>query len=185
MIEPIVGFLMCGLVMLLTRIYVARFHTDVPPHPEFERWVAERPVVLALQCEPGRAVDVVYRLRAALGKGEYFNGAGGYPWQHYIVTFAVRSIGDDVVGLEVAHARLGRPNEQRPSLNALFDRLGALVAGDTRALWMHGKLKRPGIRPVADREKMGWTGHFDAAGDMELAPMIGQPTWVSAQALAA
>jgi hypothetical protein len=184
-IEPIVGFILCGIVMLATRIYLARFHVEAERHPAFEAWVATRPLVVALRCTPERSVEVLYRLRDALGGGELFHGAGGYPWQHYVVTFAAKRLDEGIVGLEVVHARLARPDEQRPNLNTLLEGIGPQLRDETQEVWLSGRLRPSGSAVAPNRDRLGWTGKFDPAGDLDVAPMIGQPLWLTLPPLAA
>lgn len=177
-IEPIVGFLICGALLLFTRFYLEYFHTEAERHPAFEAWIAERPLVAALRVRPGAAVTVVYALRARLGEGELLNPAGGYPWQHYLVGFECRRIGDDLVGLFATQAREKRDRDHRPLLAARLDEAARALVNDVEAVWLHGKLRSPGVGTVADREKMGWSGVVSEQG-LELAPMIGQPAWLA------
>jgi hypothetical protein len=185
-IEPIVGFILCGVVMLATRVYLARFHVDVERQPEFEAWAEDRPLVVALRCRPDRSVEVLYRLREALGRGELFHSAGGFPWQHYVVTFAARRLEGGIVGLEVAHVRLARADEERPTLSGLLDLVGPQLRDETQEVWLSGRLRPAGPAGASThRDRLGWTGRFDGAGDLDVAPMIGQPVWLTGPSLAA
>jgi hypothetical protein len=183
-LEPIIGFLICGALLLFSRFYLAYFHSEAERQPEFEQWIAGQPLVMALQCESGRGVEVLYRLRAGLGGGEFQNPAGGYPWQHYVVRLEARRLTDDVVVLYAVDAHPRRERDRSPVLSAWLEALAPVLGPDVASAWMHGRLRGPRLGVSADRERVGWSARFTDAG-LELEPMIGQPAWLATTARAA
>ena len=180
-VEALIGFVLCLALYLAARLS-ARFIREASPQPAFERWIAAQPLVAALRCRPGREIDVTSVVRALLGRGELYNPDGGYPWQHYVVRYACRPVGEGVVGLFATHAVIGRVRDERPTLRELFATLGPEVAGQVLEVWLHGRLKSPGVGPVADREKMSWCGDFDDDGALQVTAMIGHPRWLAPRA---
>ena len=179
MIEPIVGFLLCGALALFLPLYLKHLHREAEPDPDFEAWVAGRPLVAALCCRDGAGVDLLYRVRAVLGGGEFYNPAGGYPWQHYIVTFEARRLADGVVGLFPVAARLGREKDARPRLDGWLDQLFRDAHGDMEAVWLHARLRRRVGASIA-RTGLGWSGCAGPDGALVMTPAIAAPVWLEA-----
>jgi len=177
MIEPIVGFLLCGALALFLPLYLKHLHREAAPDPAFEAWVAQRPLVAALRGRPGAGVDLLYRVRAQLGPGEFYNPLGGYPWQHYVVTLEARQLADGVVGLYPVAARLGREKDLRPRLDGWLDQLFRDALGPSEGVWLHARLRRRTSAALA-REGLGWTGSAAADGHLELTPAIARPAWL-------
>ena len=177
-LEPIIGFLICGALLLLSRVYLAYFQAEAARHPEFEAWVATKPLVMAMRCPEADAVELLYVVREKLGRGVFLNPAGGYPWQHYVVTFEARRLENGVVGLFAVAARRKRTNETKPVFGPWLDALSRTIASRVDEAWLHGKLRSPGVGTVADRERMGWSARMLADEGLVLEPMIGQPEWV-------
>jgi hypothetical protein len=176
-LEPIIGFLICGVLLLLTPIYLRYFHTEAERVPEFERWIESHPLVLAFECPEGGSVDVLYALRSSLKNGEFRNPSGGYPWQHYVITLEARQLENGVVGLFAMAARPLKEIDRAPIFSPWLDALAHDLSSRVNGVWMHGRLKSPGIGVVADRERMGWSIQFGDAG-VRVEPMIGHPTWL-------
>jgi hypothetical protein len=175
--EPIIAFVMCGVIFVVTRVYLRYVQKEAAPHPEFEKWIAGRPLVAALRVRPGTEVEAVFTVRALLGKAEFFNPGGGYPWQHYIVTFTAKELGGGVVGVFATHAAVARVTAKRPDFETILTGIGREVT-TLDEIWLHGWTKTPGIGHVADRHRMSWCGAFTETGALDVTAMIGQPPWL-------
>lgn len=122
---PVLAFKAMLLVWVLMAIY-KRFERVHGRFPEFERFLAERPVIAEL-----RGPDlVVERVRERLQRGVVV-GLGERPWPFYCVRFDVTREDDRVV-LRPRAWRLLRVEESAPpELCAALDGLGPLEA------WLH------------------------------------------------
>ncbi len=179
MLEPIIGFILCGVVVAATWAYMRWWHVEAKPDIPFEKWAATRPMLAALRCPPGRSVDALYLVRQRLGAGEFVNPDGGWPWQHYIVTLEAWRPNEDVVGLRLVGLKRSRGKATRPPFGKWFMGLGPLLGTNVSTVWLHGKVRHTGSLPAADRERVSWAGRFDGGGKLGLQAMIGLPPWVS------
>jgi hypothetical protein len=178
-LEPIIGFILCGVVVAATWAYMRWWHVEAKPDIPFEKWAATRPMLAALRCPPGRSVDALYLVRQRLGAGEFVNPDGGWPWQHYIVTLEAWRPNEDVVGLRLVGLKRSRGKATRPPFGKWFMGLGPLLGTNVSTVWLHGKVRHTGSLPAADRERVSWAGRFDGGGKLGLQAMIGLPPWVS------
>ncbi len=182
LLEPILGFLLLAALYGAVRLYARLWLREACEQPAFEAWVRSRPLVAALKCRPGREVELAREVRLTLGRGEMFNPDGGYPWQHYVVTYFCRPLGPGVVGLFARRAVVGRVHQKRPLLRELWKTLGRELGSEVTEIWLHGRLRSPGVRAIADRRKMSWFGAFDEAGALSMTAMIGHPRWLGSRA---
>jgi hypothetical protein len=180
-VEPIIAFVMFGVIFVVTQLYLRFVHKGASPHPEFERWVATRPLVGALRVRRGTEIDAVYAVRNLLGKREFFNPGGGYPWQHYIVTFESRQVAEGVVGLFATHSQLARDTAERPDFQTVLSGLGREVKS-LEELWLHGWMRSPAPGHAVDRQRMSWCGDVGDDGALDVTAMIGQPPWTDRRA---
>jgi hypothetical protein len=178
-VEVIVGIVLCAVVSLGVSIYLRFFASEGARNRPFEDWCRSRPLVVALRCQPGSAVDVYELLRRVVEPSPYFsNSAGRYPWQHYVVSLDGHRASDDVVVLRVTTCRQPRLHESRPDIAKALDLLASEAGELIEEIWLHGQFHSVNRRVGVERDNMAWLGDVDDAGHMEVSAMIGQPLWL-------
>ena len=177
MLEPIFGLILCVLIYLGISAW-SRVSSEFHHDPDFERWCAQRPIVLALRCrEPD---DARHRLRQLVAPHDQIvNVRGGAPWQYYRFDVAVRALTDEVVAVQIVGAVRQRGGwTARPDARELAERLATMSGPGVTEVWMHGQLHASDARSAV-RDLRSWLGHV-TDGALALTPMIGKPKWVEA-----
>jgi hypothetical protein len=178
-VEVIVGIVLCAVVSLGVSVYLRFFASEGARSRPFEDWCRTRPLVVALRCQPGSAIEVYEKLRYLIEPSPYFsNSAGRFPWQHYVVSVDGRRLEDDVITLSVTACRQPKLRETRPDLSRAIDELGREAGELIDEVWLHGQLHTVNRRVKVERENMAWVGDFDDAGELSVTAMIGQPVWL-------
>jgi len=179
-VELIFGFIMCGLVTVAVHLYLRLFAVDGARHRPFEQWCGTHPLVMALRCQPGAAIEVYERLRRYIEPADSFaNTQGRYPWQHYAVHLDGRRSDGDLVLLFVTGCRQPRAREHPPDLARAIEGLGKDVAPLVDEVWLHGHLHTENRRRSIDKERLAWLGTFEQSGELQVNAMIGRPPWLS------
>lgn len=176
-LEPLFALLTCLLVYWGIGVY--RRHTsEFVPDPDFERWCASGPLLMAFRCR-GDAHDLRMLLRQTIAPDEeILNLRGGAPWQYYHYEVVVRSPSESVVTVHLCAAKVQR-GEGKACVDAA-EVVARLVSDPDLAIeevWLHGQL-HPSDAPSRHRDRVHWIGQ----GPETLAPMIGQPVWSSSEA---
>ena len=178
-LEPFFGIVMWIIIMILMHVYLRYFATTVPRAPDFERYCAGRPLVLALFCPDSSADAALARLRSLLDpRGRIDNFRGVNPWPHYRFQVELRRLGDHVVGVYLAGCapRRGDP-PPLPELSGALARL--LAAPDIRIdqFWVHPQFY-PGDTPADAHAEAGWQGRVDEERGLHLSQGPDWPLWL-------
>jgi hypothetical protein len=178
--EPIIGFCIAFVLAIVIPIYLRFFAAEGARSKPFERWCRTHPVVAAFRCPPEETVEVYEQVRREIEpKGDFFNSAGRFPWQHYVVTVDCRRLSPEVIIFQVTGCRSMKIHDAKPDLTKSIDALGVAVGDRVDEVWLHGQLHAVRRTLGVEREGAAWLGEFDEQGRLELNGMIGQPTWLA------
>jgi hypothetical protein len=178
--EPIIGFCIAFVLAIVIPIYLRFFAAEGARNRQFERWCRTRPIVAAFLCAPEDTVDVYERVRHEIEpKGDFFNSAGRFPWQHYVITVDCRRLGAEVIVFHLTGCRSMKIHDTKPDLTKSIDALGAAVGSRIQEVWLHGQLHAIRRTLGVDRESASWLGDFDDEGRLAVTGMIGHPPWLA------
>lgn len=178
--EPIIGFFIALVLAIVIPIYLRFFAAEGARNGRFERWCRTHPVVAAFRCPREETVDVYEVVRREIeSKRDFFNSAGRFPWQHYVVTVDCRRLNEEVIVLLVTKCRSMKIHDTRPDLAKSIDALGQAAGDRIEEVWLHGQLHAIRRTLGVEREGAAWLGEFDEDGRLEVNGMIGQPPWLA------
>lgn len=172
-IEPLFALLSCALIYWGIAVW-RRLSSEFESDPDFERWCAGAPLVMAFRCASADdARELRMLLRQAFAPTDLMvNHGGGAPWQYYHYEVDVRLPTETVVAVHLCGARVQR-GSGKECVDAAAVVARMLEAPPTIAeVWLHGQL-RPSDAPSRQRDRVHWIGRDD------FAPMIGQPVWAT------
>jgi hypothetical protein len=167
------AWLVAWAVAWVIRRWVERVAT---PSPEFEAYCKSRPLLVAMVCRPGAAVEARSSLLARLGEGATAVATlGGWPWPNYALELELETQGDGLLLVRAIDCRLLRVRGPRPP--ALFAALRDMAPEPARSVeevWAHRALR---YALEGDAAPGGWKLLLDAPG-VKLESLVKMPAWV-------
>jgi hypothetical protein len=177
-LDPLWAILLGIVIPILVHLYLRYVATNVVRSPDFERYCAGRPLVLALLCsdDAGKVLD---RLRSLLDpRGRVDNFRGVNPWPHYRYRVELRRVGEHVVGVYLAGCAPRRGD--RPPLTELSTALARMLESPDERIdqfWVHSQFY-PGDPPADAHSEEGWQGRLDEERGLLLSRGPEPPLWL-------